>query len=87
MAEGLTDKRERTRQEGKCQLCEKKVALAKQFTVHNNLEAGTVKARKNAARKGVEKASHYCEVCKDKRIKQKQGWLDARAKRQARAAA
>jgi hypothetical protein len=83
MAKGITERRERTRKEGKCQMCEESVPLTKQYTVTNDLEAGTVKAQKNAARKGAETASHYCEECKDKRIKQKQAWLKARAKRQA----
>jgi len=87
MAESIRARRERTRKEGKCQMCEKKVPLAKQFTVTNDLEAGTVKAQKNVARKGAETASHYCEKCKDKRLKQKQAWLDARAKRLAKASA
>lgn len=87
MAKGINERRERTRKEGKCQLCEKSVPLAKQFTVHNDLATGTVKARKNAARKGAETASHYCEECKDKRLKQKQAWLDARAKQLPKAPA
>jgi hypothetical protein len=87
MAESIKTRRERTRKEGKCQMCEKKVPLAKQFTVTNDLEAGTVKVRKNAARKGAETASHYCEDCKDKRVKQKQAWLNARAKRLAEVSA
>jgi hypothetical protein len=87
MAESFKVRCERTRKEGKCQLCEKSVSLAKQYTVHNDLKQGTVRARKNAARKGVEAASHYCEECKDKRLKQKQAWLDARSKRLAKASA
>lgn len=87
MTESIKVRRERTRQEGKCQMCEEFVPLGKQFTVTNDLEAGTVKVRKNVARKGAAAASHYCEGCKDRRVKQKQAWLDARAKRLARAAA
>jgi hypothetical protein len=85
MANGINERRERTRREGKCQLCEKSAPLEKQYTVHNDLKKGTITARKNATRKGAEAASHYCEECKDKRLKQKQAWLDARAKRLAEA--
>lgn len=87
MTSGLSERRDRTRKERKCQMCESSVPLNKQYTVENDLEAGTVKVRKNAARKGAESASHYCETCKSKRVKQKQAWLTARAKRLAKAAA
>lgn len=87
MAEGIKERRERTRKEGKCQLCEKSVPLDKQYTVQNDLAKGTVKARQNATRKGAETTSHYCGDCKDKRITQKQAWLASRAKRLAKAPA
>jgi hypothetical protein len=87
MTESIKARRERTRKEGKCQMCEESVPLETQYTVTNDLEAGTVKVRKNAARKGAEVASHYCEGCKDRRVKQKQAWLGARAKRLAKASA
>jgi hypothetical protein len=87
MAESIKARRELTRKEGKCQMCEESVPLEKQFTVTNDLEAGTVKVRKNAARNGAEVASHYCEGCKDRRVRQKQAWLDARAKRMVKASA
>jgi hypothetical protein len=75
-------RRERTRKEGKCQLCEAKVPLSEQYTVTNDLEAGTVSKKKNAARKGAETASHYCgpsqNDCAGKRVKQKSDWLASR---------
>lgn len=71
-------RRERTRNEGKCQLCETKTDLKEQFTVTNDLDAGTVVKKKNAARKGAEAASHYCSDCAAKRVKQKGDWLASR---------
>lgn len=70
--------REKTRKENKCQLCGTKVQLKEQFTVVNDLESGTVKKQKNAARKGAEKMSHYCSDCAVKRVKQKETWLKTR---------
>lgn len=86
MSEKLSDRRDRTRREGKCQMCETAVPLAKQYTVENDLTTAAVKVRKNAARKGSEAKSHYCGACKDRRVKQRQAWLNARAKRLAKAA-
>lgn len=83
MKEAIGRRRERTRKEGKCQLCETKVDLKSQFTVTNDLENGTVNKKKNAARKGAETASHYCKDCADKRVEQKQAWVKARLKRLA----
>lgn len=74
----LMSRRERTRKEGKCQLCEASVPIKNQYTVVNDLEAGEPVARKNAGAKGQEKASHYCGECKDKRIAQKQAWINSR---------
>lgn len=74
--------RDKARKAGRCQLCNAKVPLKDQFTVVNDLEAGKPVKRKNAARRGAEKLSHYCGDCADKRVKQKQAWLKARAKRQ-----
>lgn len=71
-------RRERTRKEGKCQLCEKKTPLKEQFVVTNDLDAGTCKASKDASKPSREQMSHYCGECKDKRISQKQAWLDSR---------
>jgi hypothetical protein len=71
-------RRDRTRKEGKCQLCETKATLKDQYVVTNDLEAGTVKASKDASKPSREKMSHYCGDCKDKRIAQKQAWLDSR---------
>jgi hypothetical protein len=71
-------RREKTRKEGKCQLCRKKVPLKEQFTVTNDLENNEVKKKKNADRRGAETASHYCGECADKRISQKQAWLNSR---------
>jgi hypothetical protein len=71
-------RRQRTRQENKCQLCEAKTPLKEQFTVTNDLEAGTVVKKKNAARKGAETASHYCGDCANKRVEQKGAWLSQR---------
>jgi hypothetical protein len=85
MTEKLKDRRDRTRREGKCQMCESAVPLEKQYTVDNDLTTATVKVRKNAALKGSETKSHYCGACKDKRVKQKQAWLNARAKRLGKA--
>lgn len=71
-------RRQRTRNEGKCQLCETKTSLKDQYVVTNDLEAGTVKASKDASKPSRENMSHYCGDCKDKRINQKQAWLDSR---------
>lgn len=71
-------RRERTRNENKCQLCETKTPLKSQFVVTNDLEAGKVKVSKDCTKKGRETASHYCEECKDKRVKQKSDWLATR---------
>jgi len=70
--------REKTRKANQCQLCGTKTPLKDQFTVVNDLEAGTVKKQKNAARKGAEKLSHYCSDCAGKRVKQKEAWLKSR---------
>jgi hypothetical protein len=71
-------RRERTRKAEKCQLCETKVPLKEQFTVVNDLDEGKPVKKKNAARRGAEKLSHYCGECATKRVKQKQAWLDSR---------
>lgn len=71
-------RREQTRKKSQCQLCRTKVPLKDQFTVTNDLEEGTVKKKKNCERRGAETASHYCGECADKRITQKQAWLDSR---------
>lgn len=67
-----------TRKANSCQLCGTKTPLKDQFTVVNDLEAGTVKKQKNAARRGAEKMSHYCGDCAGKRVKQKEAWLKTR---------
>jgi hypothetical protein len=84
MGESIKERRARTRKAGKCQMCESKVPLKEQYTVHNDLGNGTVHKRKNAARKGAETASHYCAECVERRVKQKQAWLNARARRLAK---
>lgn len=71
-------RRQRTRKENRCQLCEAKVPLKDQYVVVNNLEDGSVSAHKDASKPSRETMSHYCADCKDKRLKQKQAWLDAR---------
>lgn len=73
----LMSRRARTRKEGKCQLCETKADLKEQFTVTNDLENGVVVKKKNAARKGAETASHYCGECANKRVKQKEAWMQS----------
>jgi hypothetical protein len=87
MKEAIGKRRKRTRKEGKCQMCEKKVPLKDQNTVVNDLDAGKPMKRKNAARKDAEKLSHYCDGCADKRLGQKQAWINARAKRLAKGSA
>jgi hypothetical protein len=87
MDKAIGKRRERTRKDGKCQLCEKSVPLKEQYTVANDLKAGTASKRTDASRKGAEAASHYCGECADKRVKQKQAWLNARAKKLARGSA
>lgn len=87
MGESIKERRARTRKAGKCQMCESKVPLKDQYTVTNDLEQGRPIKRKNAARKGAEAASHYCGECADRRVKQKQAWLNARAKRLAKGSA
>lgn len=72
------DRKTRTRKENRCQLCEAKTPLKSQFVVTNDLEAGKVKVSKDCTKKGRENSSHYCEECKDKRVTQKQAWLDQR---------
>lgn len=74
----LMSRRARTRKEGKCQLCEKKVPIKEQFTVTNDLDAGEAVKRKNAGAKGKETASHYCGDCATKRVKQKEAWIAIR---------
>ena len=69
------------------EMCETTVPLKEQFTVTNDLTKGVPIKRKDAARKGAEKASHYCDGCADRRVKQKQAWLKARTKRLAKASA
>lgn len=81
MKEAIGKRRERTRKQGRCQLCETTVPLKEQYTVVNDLDAGKAVKQKNAARKGAEKLSHYCEGCADRRVGQKQAWINARAKR------
>lgn len=71
-------RRERTRNEGKCQLCETKTPIKNQFTVVNDLEAGTATKRKNAGAKGNENSSHYCGDCAAKRVEQKEAWMRSR---------
>ena len=68
-------RREKTRKAEKCQLCLTKVPLKEQFTVQNDLENLKVVVKKNAARKGAEKMSHYCGTCKDERVKLKTAWM------------
>jgi hypothetical protein len=84
MKEAIGRRRERTRKEGKCQLCEMKVPVKDQYTVINDLDVGKPVKQKNAARKGAEKLSHYCDGCADRRVGQKQTWIDARARRIAK---
>jgi hypothetical protein len=87
MDKAIGQRRERTRKEGKCQLCERKTPLKEQYTVTNDLKAGIASKRKDGTRKAAEEASHYCEECVEKRVKQKQAWLNARAKRLAKGSA
>jgi hypothetical protein len=87
MGESIKERRARTRKAGKCQMCESKVPLKDQYTVTNDLKAGEVVKRKNAGAKGKETASHYCAECVERRVKQKQVWLNARAKRLAKGSA
>jgi len=70
-------RRERTRKADSCQLCGTKVALKEQYTVENDLKATPPKVirKKNAARGGAEKMSHYCADCADKRVRQKAAWV------------
>lgn len=84
MNESIGARRERTRRDGKCQLCESEVPLGEQYILTNDLTKGLVVKRKNAERKGAEKASHYCSACAKRRVKQKQAWLDARSRRLAK---
>lgn len=72
------ERRQKTRKADKCQLCGTKTDLKDQYTVVNDLEAGKPIKKKNAARRGAENLSHYCGDCADKRVKQKQAWLDSR---------
>lgn len=71
----LLSRREDTRKKGQCQLCRAKVDLKDQYTVENDLKAQTVTKKKNAARKGAEKMSHYCGDCATKRVDQKKAWM------------
>jgi hypothetical protein len=87
MKESISKRRERTRKEGKCQMCKATVSLKEQYTVVNDLDAGKPVKRKNAVRKGAEHWSHYCGDCADKRVGQKQAWINARAKRLAKGSA
>lgn len=71
-------RREQTRKKSQCQLCRTKVPLKDQYTVENDLDANKVVKKKNAERKGAETMSHYCSDCAEKRVTQKQAWLDQR---------
>lgn len=73
----LMSRRERTRKEGKCQLCEKKTPIKDQYTVVNDLDEGVATKRKNAGAKGNETSSHYCGECADKRVTQKEAWINS----------
>lgn len=75
------EKRERTRREGKCQICEKVVPLEEQFTLENDLDNDVVIRTENAARPGAEEMSHYCADCVDERERGKLEWLRERRKR------
>lgn len=69
-------RRESTRKRNECQLCHTKIGIKSQYTVTNDLDAGkAIKGRKGTIPEG---SSHYCGDCADKRVKQKQTWLDAR---------
>lgn len=87
MGESIKERRVRTRKAGKCQMCESGVPLKDQYTLTNDLDKGVVVKRKNATRKGAEAASHYCGACAERRVKQKQAWLNARARRLAKGSA
>lgn len=73
-------KRERTRREGKCQICETEVPLEEQFTLENDLDNDIVIRTENAARPGAEGMSHYCADCVDARERGKLAWLRERRK-------
>lgn len=71
------ERRMGTRKENRCQLCLTKADLDEQYTVVNDLEAGTVKKSKNASAEKNEHLSHYCGDCADKRVKRKEYWMDS----------
>jgi len=71
------ERRMGTRKENRCQLCLTKADLDEQFTVVNDLEAGTVKKSKNASAEKNEHLSHYCGDCADKRVKRKEYWMES----------
>jgi hypothetical protein len=71
------ERRMGTRKENRCQLCLTKAPLDEQFTVVNDLEAGTVKKSKNASADKNEHLSHYCGDCADKRVTRKEYWMES----------
>lgn len=70
------ERRMGTRKEGRCQLCLTKADLDDQYTVVNDLDAGTVKKAKNASAEKNEHLSHYCGDCADKRVARKEYWME-----------
>jgi hypothetical protein len=73
-------KRIATQKKNQCQMCQKKVQLKDQYTVTNDLEAGTVTKRKIGARAKnlAEGTSHYCEDCAPKRVKRGEYFIKRR---------
>lgn len=74
MAPNSVEKREVTRKQGQCQKCLTKVPIGQQYTVVNDLDAGTVVKRKDAGKR--EDKSHYCGECADVRVSMKTSWLE-----------
>lgn len=73
MAPNSVEKRDVTWKQGQCQMCLTKVPTAKQKTLVNDLDAGTV-----SVRKAVEGKSHYCGDCAATRKQMKESWLERR---------
>jgi hypothetical protein len=62
---------------GSCQLCGKRIDIAKQKSILSDFDADPPEAKVVKAR---DKLNHYCPDCAKKRKTQRQYWLDNREK-------
>lgn len=70
-------RRQKTRDQERCQWCHTKVPLTDQFVVYNDIPNQKVIKAKNATKPAHAKKSHYCGDCADKRKATKEKFDEA----------